>query len=408
MNQSIKISHKETLLFSSWKAAGRTDENAGQIVSWVSSEEDRPFITACIGEFDSLKCFNSIQIDFHPDFQDFFPETFRFEISNDGIVWEPMLHEINFHQGIALMGAWNFPLLAARYVKFLFSVNKKNSEGKYFSAFGGFRVMVSGIVNLAVSGELDRLWVKENLTDRRNDYGWSSSLKPDREEEFIQMDLGSVNVVSELRLLSKDDPETFFPSSFRLSYSEDGIAWHHLLEENNFLAEPGTWYKWRFSPVNMQHLKITIDEGAKTREGKYISQIIEVELYATPDIPDKAVSSGSDEPIPYASVLRSGIVRLARDGEFKEGIAVQSSDRRLREGSTEYKGIVELASDGEDRSGVAVQGDDRRLKYATEDLPGIIRLARDGENKANHAVQGNDHRLKHATEDTAGIIELAS
>ena len=408
MNQSIKISHRENLLFSSWNASGKTEENAGQVLSWVSGDLDRPALASCIGEFDTIRFFNSIQIDFHSEFINFFPETFRFEISMDGIVWEPMLHEINFHQGVALMGAWNFPLLAARYVKFLFSVDKTNPDGKYFAAFGNFRAMISGIVKLSTSGELDRLWVKENLIDKRSDYGWSSSLKPEASEEFVQMDLGSINGVSEIRMLSKDDPESFFPVSFRISYSEDGIAWHHLIEENGFLAESGTWYKWRFAPINMQFVKITIDEGAKTREGKYISQIIEIELYAIPDLPDKTEKSQNAEPVPYSSVLRSGIVRLARDGEVKEGVAVQSSDRRLKDGTTETKGIVELASDGEDVPGVAVQGHDRRLRLATEDLPGIVRFARDGEVKANHAVQGNDSRLKTATEENPGLIELAS
>ncbi|GIX42542.1 MAG: hypothetical protein KatS3mg129_2275 [Leptospiraceae bacterium] len=174
-----------------------------------------------------------------------------------------------------------------------------------------------------------------------------------------------------------------------------------------FFAEPGTWYRWRFYPLNIRYLRINIKENAITKEGKYISQIIELELYADSDPLEKKNLNVSLGNIPYASVLRSGIVRLALDGEVKEGVAVQASDRRLRDATTDSKGIVELASDGEDREGVVVQGNDRRLKYASEDLPGIVRFARNREEKPLYAVQSNDDRLKPATTHSKGIVELA-
>jgi len=62
-------------------------------------------------------------------------------------------------------------------------------------------------------------------------------------------------------------------------------------------------------------------------------------------------------------------------------VAVQGSDRRLKDATTSAKGIVELAENGEDAPGVAVQGNDRRLKDATVAFKGIVRLANDGENK---------------------------
>ena len=275
------------------------------------------------------------------------------------------------------------------------------------SAFGGFKVMVSGIVDIQVSGELDRLWVKENLVDQRNDYGWSSPLRSRQEEEFIRLDLGSVNRVSEIRLLSRAGEDPLFPEGFHISYSEDNISWHHLMEESGFLAEPGQWYRWRFLPLNIRYIQITIFESPRTREGKYLSQIIELELFASADPVEKQDRTLPAEPIPHASVLRSGIVRLALDGEARDGVVVQGSDRRLRDATADFKGIVELASDGEDREGVVVQGSDRRLRPASEDLAGIVRLARNGEERALHAVQANDDRLKFANTERAGLVELA-
>ncbi|MBX7058523.1 MAG: discoidin domain-containing protein [Leptospirales bacterium] len=407
MSELVRISHPRVLPIQSWSAPGESKANAGRILRWRSEELDTPGLAACIASFDSIEAFNSISIEADSELLDFFPNTFRFEISNDGRVWEPILQEADYRLISGKAAVWHFPLITARHLKFLFLCGRANRTGKYLAAFGEFRLSISGIVEIQASSELDRLWVKENLIDLRPEYGWSSSLRAKREEETLLFDLGAINRLTEIRLLSKDDADTFFPEVFSFSYSEDNIAWHHLIEENGFLSEAAVWYRWRFLPTNMRYVRLSIAEGARTREGKFVSQIIEVEFYASPDAlesPGRAYS----EPIHHASVLRSGMVRLAVDGEVREGVVVQGSDRRLREASTESTGIVELASDGEDRSGVAVQGSDRRLKYATEDLPGIVRLARDGEVRGGHAVQSNDARLRVATEEQPGLVELAA
>lgn len=407
MNQSIRISHPEQMLFSHWSAPGKTVENSGRILSWISEKNNSPNLISCVAGFDNVRYFNSLQIDAHKEHRAFFPSTFRIDISNDGIVWEPIIGESDLKIEEGTGAKWNFSLIAARYIKFLVLTDKTDEQGNYFSAFGEFRVLISGIVALNVSSELDRLWVKENLIDERKDYGWSSALKAKQEKEDILLDLGSVNQVTELRMLSKNDPETFFPDFFQISYSEDNISWHHLLEENGFLVEAGTWYRWRVSATNMRFLKVTIMGGAKTREGKFISQIIEIEMYADPEHLDKSLKVTQGPP-PYASVLRSGIVRLAMNGEEKESVVIQGNDRRLKKATTETPGIVELCSDGEDSPDTVVQGNDRRLKYATEDLPGIVRLARDEEIRAGHVLQSTDSRLRSATEEYSGIVELAA
>ena len=408
MSQQYRISHTETILFSRWNAPGQSEYSAGRMESWTSDELDHSELISCVASFDSARCFNSIEVGLHASHPGLFPDSFRFEISQDGLIWEPILREADFHARSVDRGLWNFPLITARHIKFIFSTDRKNGNGKYQCAFGHFRIGISGIVKTDVSSELDRLWVKENLIDSRPDYGWSSALRSGRTEEFIELDLGSINRVGELRLLSKNDPDPLFPAGFRITYSEDNISWHHLIEENGFVAEPGTWYRWRFVPHNMRHIRLTIEEGARTREGKVVSQIIELELYAFPDSLEDRQDRVLPVNVPYASVIRSGIIRMAMDGEVREGVAVQASDRRLKDATTEARGIVELASDGEIGPGLAVQSNDRRLKIATEDLPGIVRLARDGEERAGNVVQSNDSRLKYASEEAAGLVELAA
>lgn len=404
---SIKISHPHVYSFKEIIAKGEIKlSEEGYLEEFISEKKEMPEIETILFKCTDVIYFNQIKISENPHLAHLTPTTFRFEISMDGKIWEPILKEASFKFTKGKEYVWNFSLIQAKYIKFV-CYNNQPKKGLYQIAIGKIQFCISGIVNIKVSSQLDRLWVKENLIDTRSDYGWSSSLKKEDKEEFIEIDLGSVNRVNEIRMLSKNQKETYFPVSFQISYSDDNITWHNLIEENSFFAEPGTWYRWRFYPLNIRYLRINIKENAVTKEGKYISQIIELELYADPDPLEKRNLNVSLSNIPYASVLRSGIVRLALDGEVKEGVAVQASDRRLRDATTDSKGIVELASDGEDREGVVVQGNDRRLKYASEDLPGIVRFARNREEKPLYAVQSNDDRLKPATTDSKGIVELA-
>jgi hypothetical protein len=368
---SIKISHPYVYSFKETIGEGVIKiSDEGYLEEYISAKKDTPEIETLIFVSNDIIHFNQIKISEHPELSHLSPDTFRFEISIDGKVWEPILKETAFRFPKGRDHAWNFSLIAAKYIKFV-CYNRNALNHQYQVAIGKIQICISGIVNIKVSSQLDRLWVKENLIDTRTEYGWSSALKKEDKKEFIEIDLGSVNRVNEIRMLSKNQKETYFPTSFSISYSDDNITWHNLLEENGFFAEPGTWYRWRFYPLNIRYLRINIKENARTKEGKYISQIIELELYAEADPLEKKNLQIGLSDIPYASVLRSGIVRFALDGEVKEGVAVQANDRRLRDATTDSKGIVELASDGEDREGVVVQGNDRRLKYASEDLPGI-------------------------------------
>ncbi len=404
MKEVICISHPQRLRISSWSSLGHSEEAPGKVISWHSEELEAPLLISCVAAFDSISHFNCISIDLHKEYSSFFPSKLRFEISLDGQVWEPLVHEAAYKPGPHKKAVWNFPLSCARYLKFVFLADKKNLNSKYFIAFGEVQISIAGAANLKVSSELDRLWVKDNIIDRRPEYGWSTAPRAHLEREYIEMDLGSVNRIAELRALSKDDPDTFFPLSFQLFYSDDNISWHLLFEERSFLAEPACWYKWRFLPVNARYMRFLILEGARTREAKYMSQLIEIEIYAHAEI----LSANAAQGVPIlASTLRSGLVRLAADGEYKEGLAVQANDKRLHSASCESEGIVELAADGESNPRVAVQGNDKRLKYATEDMAGIVRLARNEEVRTAHVVQSDDSRLKPASTDKAGLVQLA-
>ncbi len=400
----IRVSHPYSLPIRSVKTTGRFELKNDEFISFFE-EKDQAGLSSIIFEFNETIYFNGIELLPGTDGLDYFPDSFRFELSHDGKYWEPILQESAFRKSFKTSAKWLFSLTSARYVKFVSKIARKANNGKNRISFGNLKILVTGISSIQASSELDRLWVKENLIDTRPDYGWSSKKKEEPEDEYLIFDLGTVNRVEEIRMLTKNDAVTNFPERFIAYYSEDDLTWHQLHEENSFLSEPGTWYKWRFSPVNLRFLKLVFLQEKIQNKKEYITEVIEVELYSSPD--KKDYGGPAREPLPYASVLRSGIIRLAVDGEVKEGVVVQSNDRRLRDATTEYRGIVELASDGEEKAGVVVQGNDKRLKIATEITHGLVRLARSGEARPGLVVQSDDERLRTASTEHLGIVELA-
>ncbi len=401
----IKISHPKLLKIKNINAPGKFRLNEGILESYTEeSEFDNNSII--IMNFQEEISFNSIQFSISEIEKKYLPNLFRFEISIDGKVWEPIIQIADFRKSVKNQNTWNFSLVKAKQVKFVSKLCLNPDEKKYKIAFSNLKVMISGAVKITASSENDRLWVKENLIDSRPNYGWSSKEKEQPSEENFTLDLGSVNRVNELRLLTAESVENNFPERFTVFYSEDELSWFQLMEEPKFFSEKGTWYKWRFLPTNLRFLKFIGFEEEKHGKKKYKTEVAEIELYAAPDLIDLSRKERA-EPLPYASILRSGLVRFASDGEVKSGVAVQANDLRLRDSTIEFKGIVELASDGEDKEGVVVQGSDKRLKPATEGLLGLVRLAKNGESKPGIVVQSDDERLKLATTSSNGIVELA-
>jgi hypothetical protein len=405
-DKSVRISHPSEVSIKSIQTKGQYELVKGTLLSFLE-ESAQPSVSSILFQFKDEVSFNCLQYEGIDGELEFLPDTFRFEISEDGQVWESIIKEYDYTRGNKKFCKWNFPMISTNYLKLVLKLTHKDKNGKYKAAFENFKIMISGIEKIQTSSENDRLWVKENIIDGRGDYGWSSREKTSPSEEYLLVDLGSVNRVDEIRILSKNTPETNFPELFYFYYSEDDLAWNQWHEEPQFIAEPGVYYKWKFFPTNMRFFKLLMVNNHPNASKKYVSQIIELEIYAAPDYLSLSKKKIINETPPYASVIRSGLVRLAADGETNAGVAIQGNDRRLRDATTEFKGIIELATDGEDRDGVVVQGSDRRLKHATELNHGLARLARNGENRNGVVVQGDDDRLKLATIDYPGIVELA-
>ncbi len=405
-DKSVRISHPAEVFIQNISSKGQYELTNGALFHFIE-ESPTSSIAIITFQFKELSSFNCIQFDSMEKENEFMPNTFRFEISDDGKIWEPIIKEYEYSRVSKKQCKWNFSMINSAYLKMVIRLNRRNKDGFYKTAFSNFKVMIAGIEKIISSSENDRFWVKENIIDERPDYGWSSKEKTSPGEEFLLVDLGSINRVEEIRILSKNAEETNFPEAFYFYYSEDDLSWHQLHEEPQFMSEPGTWYKWKFFPTNVRFFKLLCVNNKSNSNKKYVSQIVELEIYADADIIALSKKRIIAETPPYSSIMRPGLVRLAADGETKEGLAVQGNDRRLRDATTEFKGIVELATDGEDRELVVVQGNDKRLKHATENSYGLIRLAKRGEAKPGLVVQSDDDRLKSATIESVGIVELA-
>ncbi len=405
-DKSIRISHPKKIKFNKIQSNGKYELEDGSLKSF---EEISPTpSTSVINlEFQNEEFFNCIQFDSSNKDSEFMPNTFRIEISDDGKIWEPIIKEFEYSKVNRKQYKWNFSMIKASFVKLVMKFNKKDNFGKYKLALSNFKVLIAGIEKISASSENDRLWVKENIIDGRNDYGWSSKESDIESEEFLLLDLGSINRVEEIRILSKDNEETNFPEQFYFFYSEDDLSWHQLHEEPYFMTEQSTWYKWKFFPTNIRFFKLICINKKSNLEKKFVSQIMEIEIYADSDISAFSKKRIVSQSTPYSSIMRPGLVRLASDGDSKEGLAVQGNDRRLRDATTDFKGIVELASDGEEKDGVAVQGSDKRLKPSTESSYGLVRLAKNNEVKKFLVIQSDDDRLRDASTDYKGIVELA-
>jgi hypothetical protein len=307
------------------------------------------------------------------------------------------------HASQGEMREFYFPLVEAQF----FQVHFYQEGGPvHKSDIRKFQPGFVSRVKVKATSEFDRLWTAENLIDRREDYGWASPIREKNESETIDVDLGALFFVTEIRLRALADEYNFFPTAFHLQLSEDGGVWHTMQSEDHFFAAPLTWHAWRFAATRARYARVQIDKHAHYKKGEYQSKLLDVAVTGEADARHTTASSTKTGGR-MASENVPGMVLLAGNNIVAPGRVVQSDDARLRDASTDYKGIVQFARDNEASQEKAVQGNDSRLKVATETSLGIVQLAKNGETRASAAVQGNDARLRNATQDSFGIVQLA-
>lgn len=296
---------------------------------------------------------------------------------------------------------FHFPLTHARYVQVHFY---QEGGPVHKSDLRKFQLGFVSRTKLKATSNFDRLWTVENLIDRRPDYGWASAIREKNEPDAIDVDLGDLYFIHEIRLKSVGDEYNYFPVAFQIQVSEDGALWSAVQSEDHFVAAAATWSAWRFASMRGRYVRIQINKHSHYKKGEYQSKILDLAVIGQADFPQEGKVAASQR---MASENMPGLTLLAANNIAAPGRVVQSDDVRLRSASTEYKGIMQFARDNEASQEKAVQANDSRLRSATETAPGIVQLAKNGEDRGSVVIQGNDVRLKQGTVDTPGILQLA-
>ena len=340
-------------------------------------------------EFEEELCLNQIQLDFPLDEI----HDINLFFSSDGNFWSRIpvtsLHKEKHSSALS------FPLIRCRYMQVIFPHEKTPDT------ISGTASQYSQ-VRFEASSQKDRLWPPENLIDGRDGYGWCSDPQQKGTEQYVISEFENEYYIHSIRLKSTRQGFVHFPKKFVIELSRDKRDWHTPIKETNFSVAPSSWYSWSFRPYRAKYIRILIKE----EKGQEHSEILELDVLALPENEVTFYNKNSYDQ-PEGSELVSGLVRFSEHNGIHSLRALQSSDPRLRDGTTEYPGIVKLAKDQESTPGLALQSNDSRISPSTENEAGLVRLAKDGESIPNAVVQSNDSRLRVSTTQYPGILQLA-
>lgn len=132
---------------------------------------------------------------------------------------------------------------------------------------------------VASSGDLS-VHVKERAVDGNVTTIWSSPARDVQQVEFLTVDLQASFTIGRVRLRSRSDLGEVFPRDFSIQVSDDGTNFTTAHTENDFVADPGTWYTFDFIPKSGRFVRIQITEmNAYSGNGKFYAQIAELEVY---------------------------------------------------------------------------------------------------------------------------------
>ena len=98
-HKSIKISHPELLKIKDVATKGKYRIQGG-ILEGFTDESENNDNSVIIMNFQEEVSFNSIQFSISENEKKHSPNLFRFEITSDGIVWEPIIQEIDFRKNV--------------------------------------------------------------------------------------------------------------------------------------------------------------------------------------------------------------------------------------------------------------------------------------------------------------------
>ena len=113
---SVRISHPLEILIKSIFSTGQYDLEKGSFLSYLE-ESPTPGVASITMNFKESVSFNNISYDALEKELEFLPDTFRFDISEDGQVWESIIKEYDFSRSNKKSCKWKFSMVTANYLK---------------------------------------------------------------------------------------------------------------------------------------------------------------------------------------------------------------------------------------------------------------------------------------------------
>ncbi|HMZ57395.1 MAG TPA: carbohydrate-binding protein, partial [Leptospiraceae bacterium] len=85
-DQSVRISHQSEVNVKTVQTKGSYDLSKGKLVNFLE-ESSAPVVASFTLVFENASSFNYISYNSLEKMEEFLPDTFRIEISDDGVIW---------------------------------------------------------------------------------------------------------------------------------------------------------------------------------------------------------------------------------------------------------------------------------------------------------------------------------
>jgi len=120
----------------------------------------------------------------------------------------------------------------------------------------------------------------------RNNFGWTSERTETNRPQWLEVDLGEAQPISEVHLYPRDDLGNAglgFPIDFKIDVSLDRKTWQTVASNRACPMTKDVWIE-KFAPVNAQRIRVVATTLRQDPEDKlYSMQIVELEVYGDED-----------------------------------------------------------------------------------------------------------------------------
>ncbi|MCP4600193.1 MAG: hypothetical protein GY847_06600 [Proteobacteria bacterium] len=111
---------------------------------------------------------------------------------------------------------------------------------------------------------------------------WSTVARDASQTEWVDIDLGKVEAVTQLRIWPHDSYVDLFPPSFEVQVSADGLNWNTVFSKTDHVAEQGVAVEGTFPVVPVRYVKFLAKELSPNTNGYYYAVVSELELITPP------------------------------------------------------------------------------------------------------------------------------